>query len=226
MARPSALLKVLALAAGAGLAEAAAPDSLSAAPAACAALQPDRRGALGEEIGLVRAADVPAELVRDAIALWQGCSGYESGFPAFRDGPGGTRTLRVRYELASDNPRCGGFRGTEIVVYAWAMENGRRRPCGPPAVNLAHELGHALGLADAPAACGDRIMAPVDPARPGARAVRADECRIAEAHWLTAVERAELRGAAAVNVARVARAALREWRPGAAAAPTPARTRW
>jgi len=226
MALPSALLKVLALAAGAGIASMAAAESPPAAARSCAALQPDRGLALGEAIGLVYASDVRPELVREAIALWRGCSGYESSFPAFRDGPGGTRTLRVRFELASGNARCGGFRGTEIVVYAWAMDGGRRRPCGPPAVNLAHELGHALGLADAPMACADRIMAPVDPARPRARAVRADECRIAEAHWLTPFESAELRAAEAVNVARAARAGLREWRPGAAAAPTPVQTRW
>ncbi len=224
MARPSALLKALTLAAMAASAAALAPPAAgSPAATACAALQPDRQTALGEAIGLVYGSEVPPERVREAIALWQACSGYESSFPAFRDGSGGTRTVRVRFARASGDARCGGFRGSEIVVYDWALEGGRRRPCGPPALNLAHELGHALGLDDAPAECADRIMAPVDPTRPRARAVRGDECRVAEAHWLTGFERGAPRAAEAVIVAP---AAPREWRPGAGAAPTPVRTRW
>ena len=198
----------------------AAPGLLRAADAGCAALQPERGPMLGESIGLVYGADVPAGVVRQAIALWQGCGGYASSFPAFRDGAAGTRVLRVRFELASGNARCGGFRGQEIVIFAWAIDHGRRRSCGPPAVNLAHELGHALGLADAPAACAGHIMAAADPARPRARAVRADECRLAEAHWLTDYELAALPAGEAVIAAR------REWRPGAAAAATPDQTRW
>ena len=223
MARPSTPLAAPALAAS--LATLIAPQlivaqPLRAATVGCAALQPDRHHALGETIGLIYGRDVPPRQVRQAIALWQECSGYASSFPAFVTGVRGTRTLRVRFELSSGSPRCGGFSGTEIVVYAWAMENGRQVYCGPPALNLAHELGHALGLEDVPPACADRIMAPVDPGRPLARAVRADECRIAESYWRTGFEVAATAAVEAVSAEPLGR------RRAAGAAATPDRTRW
>ena len=63
------------------------------------------------------------------------------------------------------------------------------RGCGDLALNLAHELGHALGLAaqDHPA-YATTIMADLEPGNLFQRAITAEECRLAGRRWSTLIE--------------------------------------
>ena len=55
--------------------------------------------------------------------------------------------------------------------------------CGALGQNLMHELGHALGLADAPPSCDSFAMAKLNPRNVFHRRVRPVECQLVEARW-------------------------------------------
>ncbi|MEO8504397.1 MAG: hypothetical protein ABI609_10915 [Acidobacteriota bacterium] len=160
----------------------------------CAAAQPGVQ--LGETIGLVADGSLPPGTIEQALTRWSSCGAMGSAFPVFSTTSPGQSTVTVRYIAASSQDgRCGFFAGHQVVLFAAAVDRrGRTVRCAPPAVNLAHELGHVLGLVDAPNAprCRGFIMAGDDP-RPGAqRDVRPEECQAANDHWRTPAEGAVL----------------------------------
>ncbi len=191
-------LSVVILICGTSLMTAAAvvagsPEAAKAEPA-CTSTQPGVL--LGEAIAIVADASVPAGVLDEALAAWRTCPTAAAGFPAFAAAEQGRSEVRVRYVAgSSQDGRCGVFAGSEIVLFRSAYDRtGRVVPCGPPAVNLAHELGHVLGLRDAPrnASCRRLIMAADDPIASGERRVRDEECVAADLHWRTPSEGAVL----------------------------------
>jgi hypothetical protein len=145
----------------------------------------------GDVIGLVPVAPFPPELLDEAIRGWRGCPGYATEFPRFVIGPA-TRTLTIRHHPGSSGAsRCGRLSGNTVSIYTWARGvDGKPVRCAPLALILAHELGHALGLDDAPddPACRSIIMAQVDPRDPEARAVGGQECAAVARLWRTGGE--------------------------------------
>ena len=133
-------------------------------------------------------------VIERAIRQWQTCEQYGHAFPRIATGDGGQRRLEVRFERFSPVPdRCGVRRGRFLKVYeATRSHDGRIRSCGSLSDNLAHEIGHALGLADAPesAYCTQGIMSDViDDGTRRPRRVTAHECALVAKRWLTAIER-------------------------------------
>ncbi|HVS66196.1 MAG TPA: hypothetical protein VMT85_22145, partial [Thermoanaerobaculia bacterium] len=130
-------------------------------------------------------------VIEEAIALWRSCPNYRADFPALVLGEAAA-TLFVTLEPGnSGSKRCGSFRGRSITLYRWARTSDRSiRSCGSLALNLAHELGHALGLPDAAdaAGCATRIMADLEPGNLFRRAVASEECRLAGERWRTLAE--------------------------------------
>lgn len=159
----------------------------------------------GDVLELETERGLPRGLLEEAVALWQACPGYGLDFPVFAtdEDPAPqaftpARTLTVEYHPRSGSATCGRFRGNEVHVYAFAVDGrGRRRHCGKPALILAHELGHVLGLADGSKEdiCRRHMMAYVDEFNRYERWVHPTECRAAGQRWLT---RAELEVAAGV----------------------------
>ncbi len=135
----------------------------------------------GQTIGILFEDDRLARDVRQAVELWSSCEAPR-GMPSFLVGQAGDRNLYVRREMRSLGRRCGVFRGNEIVLYRYSVRsNGSKRSCGDAALNLAHELGHVLGLDDAPRtlACRHHIMAKLSPNNLFRRSVKRAECRAA-----------------------------------------------
>jgi hypothetical protein len=159
--------------------------------AECAALSSGRLS-FGESLGLLHGRGVPPGLVSDAIALWRGCANYDSGFPRLLDGERGTRTLTivVHHGHLGDG-RCGSFVGRAIDLYqAMRGDDGRIHPCGSLAQNLAHEIGHAMGLEDAPdeRSCDSHIMSSIRASNARGRRVQLAECQVAGQRWVTMAE--------------------------------------
>jgi hypothetical protein len=146
---------------------------------------------MGDSIGLTYDNRLPREVVQAAIDFWQDCSNYREDFPSLVNGGQGTRMIDVRYTKAGPGQRCGSFSGSTVKLYDTAR-NGESQVarCGLLAQNLAHEIGHLLGLADAPdsRACQTSIMSRVHSGRFDQRQVTEAECRAVGKRWLTSVE--------------------------------------
>lgn len=153
----------------------------------------------GGAIGILADPGIEAEAVRQAVELWRACPGYGADFPGFVVGGMGSRTLRVENGGRNVNSQtCGSFLGETVTLYRFATNpNGRRVFCGPLALNLAHELGHVLGLRhpSSDLACSGDIMARINGINAKGREVSPEECRAVGAKWLTPVERDGLAGA-------------------------------
>jgi hypothetical protein len=156
---------------------------------------------VGDVIGLASDGPGSTRLIEEALAAWRSCANYAADFPRLlvvdSAAPQGktpipTSLLQVRLIPGnSGNQRCGIFRGRTIVLYVSALtSSGEVRSCGSMALNLAHELGHALGLGDSDdvAACDGTIMADLSSRNIFRRAVSAEECRLAGRRWLTFAE--------------------------------------
>lgn len=146
----------------------------------------------GDTIGIEAGPGVPREVLKRAIELWQRCPNYGLGFPAFVEGRGQARTIRVEYHPRSRATACGRFWGNQINLYAFAArEKGRIRHCGSMTLILAHELGHVLGLADGSgeATCREDIMSDIFEVNRYERRVGDAECQAASQRWLTRYER-------------------------------------
>lgn len=170
----------------------------------------------GGSIRLVPGPGIGAGTIEQAIAAWRTCANYGADFPTLieaggpREGDrqaraegavdldveptGGAEPVTIFVELRPGNSgskRCGFFRGRTITLYRWARTSDRTiRGCGSLALNLAHEIGHALGLADADDSrrCRKALMADLEPGNLFERAVTAEECRLAGERWWTFAE--------------------------------------
>jgi hypothetical protein len=146
----------------------------------------------GAAVGVSFDASVSPAVVREAIDLWQGCANFGLGFPAVVEGGQGMRTVHVKLlPHGNGGYKCGTFRGSEIRLYGFYTDrNGRTRSCGSVAQNLAHELGHALGLDDAPsgATCQSTIMAPLTANNERRRRPSDAECSLVGQKWITPSE--------------------------------------
>lgn len=162
----------------------------STAKADCAAPLSDFQ-AHGAAIGVFADAALPPGTVAEAIAIWQGCANYGRSFPELLDELPGSRNVTIAYDTRRTgvNRLCGTFIGGRIQLYAtWTDESGQTHSCGSLAQNLAHELGHVLGLQDAPVAddtCRDNVMAAVAADGGAARRPTAQECQLVGQKWLT-----------------------------------------
>ena len=129
-----------------------------------------------------------SNLVSDGDAMWNGACNTEN-IPLFTTGTAGT-TLNVTYNSGIDttngNYVCG-FQppGTNtILLWRYALDSGGHAiPCfnneAGLAQNLAHEIGHWLGLQDQnDPACNSHIMGPDNPNV--TRSVHSDECAEAD----------------------------------------------
>ncbi|MDX1384094.1 MAG: hypothetical protein R3190_10655, partial [Thermoanaerobaculia bacterium] len=128
-------------------------------------------------------------LVEAAIDYWRACPNYGASFPAFVVGGNADRSVTLESADSSGDDACASFHRGTIRLFDWAVPAGRvPERCTTPAANLAHELGHVLGLEDArtDSACADRIMAAANSRRP--RAVSSEECRLVGHRWLTRAE--------------------------------------
>lgn len=129
-------------------------------------------------------------VARAALSMWGVCTAYGAGFPDFSLEAGPSRVVSVRLVPASGKAVCGELRGREIVLYAFArLPSGRIQRCEPVSETLAHELGHVLGLLDAPHGdtCSSHIMAAL-PITRSRRAVTESECGAVDSRWRTALE--------------------------------------
>ena len=151
----------------------------------------------------VRATSAPDESwIGEALAQWERCVNYAADFPRLfllRDGDvdavegrGATSVLEVVWVRSnSGDERCGAFRGRRLTLWSSARTaSGTIRSCGSVALNLAHELGHALGLADSAEhdACDGTIMAALSARNLHRRTVSEEECRLAGRRWITFAE--------------------------------------
>jgi hypothetical protein len=145
---------------------------------------------LGETIALEPGPAVPPRLVEAAIELWAACANYGTGFPRLVRSDSGSRVIRVERAAAPVGTRCGAFAASTIQIHGIARDGARAVPCAAPERILAHEIGHALGLADAPPVpwCRDHIMAQAFAVHDSGRRVQPAECQAVGQRWLTVEE--------------------------------------
>jgi len=142
-------------------------------------------------IGLIAGTNMSQRLLEEAVGLWRGCSNYQADFPAFVIGDRADRVIEVTLVRGSSGTtRCGVYSNGRIELYRSAVLDGHLYVCGPLAPNLAHELGHVLGLHDAQRSpsCRDHIMSNVTPLRLMSRTPQETECRAVGRYWLTLAE--------------------------------------
>jgi hypothetical protein len=160
---------------------------------------PSAPARVGEAIAVAWGVDVSDSVVDAAIELWRACTGYGTDFPAFltRGAGLGLRSIRIRRAERSDvTSQCGTFSGDTIVLHAEALdEEGRPVTCGSLEQNLAHELGHVLGLGhlEDRRRCRTHIMGVVTRTEAFGRWVGREECAAAGTRWLMAGEVDEAR---------------------------------
>lgn len=155
-------------------------------------------GAHVETIGVHASLDVPAGTLQQAFEIWDHCRDFGFEMPEFSNGAMTSQRLVVRYHRAGKIVgHCGMIQGSLVTVFAFAYdERGKAFSCGPPAVVLAHEIGHFLGLLDSPAhrACRNHLMAAVPPHNAGERTVDREICAAVNTLWQAALESPRQRG--------------------------------
>jgi hypothetical protein len=153
----------------------------------CSTLRPDVGVAAAVTVGVFSDPRLPTAVVDRAVDAWSVCSSYAPDLPTLELGRSGTRDLFVEFdpEAIGSGERCGTFQGRTITIFALTRtRRGTIVSCGSLTRNLIHELGHALGLADAPTGCSSFAMAKLGPSNGVHRRVRAAECRALTARWV------------------------------------------
>jgi hypothetical protein len=179
---------------------AAEPAAGALEAAGCGSLRPGPT-AVGDAIALLAPDGETRRVVAEALGSWRTCPRSGEDFPRLLEAfdtvaeatsAGATSVLEVRVERRDGRGgRCGAFRGKTITLFPAAVTStGQRRSCGSLALNLAHEIGHALGLADSvdEPRCEGTIMAALTARNARRRSPSAEECRLAGSRWLTFAE--------------------------------------
>ncbi len=174
-----------------------APPSTLLAADPCSGIQ-QSQGVSASDTFKVSSTTLSTTDLNAAIGYWSGaCGGYGDTFPSMRVGSGTGVPITVIYidspsTLASGS--CGRTTPT-LVLPGSTLQSAEIKIWSKQANGvvcnrvdtLAHELGHLLGLKDAPTStCQGRIMGE----RPnnGTRSVSASDCRIADERWRTTSE--------------------------------------
>ena len=131
----------------------------------------------------------PGEL-GTAIGYWDNCGGYGTEIPEMIvGGTGGipVHVTRLGGRSSQTNGRCGvsnvhtvGGQVQSVDITIWTQQSNGTN-CAPRTDEIAHELGHALGLDDAGTGCAGHIMGTRSPG--STRTVAADDCEIADLTW-------------------------------------------
>lgn len=151
----------------------------------------------GSNINLLAGTGASSSTLSAGVGMWSsGCSGYGSTFPKFTVGGGGAGpnyTVRVLGHNGSGSGDCGSFGGSTVTLWTSTDRNGQVFNCGDLSANLAHEIGHILGLPDASgtSGCANFIMSELqsDGSNRSSRSVQGEECSDADQLWLTQKER-------------------------------------
>jgi hypothetical protein len=150
--------------------------------------------------------------VEQAIAMWRGCAQFGVGFPTIASVARGAprepkpdawppREITVTVDDFGRGSWCGSFQGNSIVVHRHTLDAARQpRSCGGFIENLAHEIGHSLGVGHpvslgagaapySPGVMGSPILANVH----RLHSLVSWECTEADRHWMTSSELAQAR---------------------------------
>ena len=148
----------------------------------------------GDQIQLIPGSGFDASLIDGAISMWDsGCSGQMGiDFPALQNGGSGGAAYTVTMGgINTENAHCGEHTGNTVILYTASTDAaGTRQSCGNTTMNLAHEIGHILGLDDAPQGtqCQHHIMAWINHNNAYSRSVSSEECIKVDSKWKTSHE--------------------------------------
>jgi len=167
------------------------PSTLSAQ---CASLEAPTGQYFGDQIQLIPGTGTDGSLINAAISMWDsGCSGQMgTDFPALQNGGSGGASYTVMMGgHNAESAHCGEHSGNAIIIYTSSTDAaGNRQSCGNVTMNLAHEIGHILGLNDAPQTtqCQFNIMAWINRNNGYSRSVSGEECTKVDNKWKTSTE--------------------------------------